>query len=173
MIARLVIFVVLTSSNISPLDSPPKDREQSDKSTSIQSWQPPRQAKWICFTKSSSTNNTIDCCQFRAIKCIENGPALRYGHCSTYSEDSKKQSLTTVRCSYFQSTIRYYNVTTYRNDKYILLPVTLSELNDYMCGPLNTKGTVCSQCATGYGPSVISARYECAKCTHLWYGVLV
>ena len=173
--ARLAIFVVLVSSVIwLSLGSLQTAREQSDKTTSIQSWQPPLQAKWFCFTKSNSTNNTIDCCQFHAIKCLENGPALQYGYCSTYSEDNNNtQSLTTVKCFYFQSTIMHYNVTTYQNDKFILLPVSLSELNDYMCGPLNRKGTVCSQCATGYGPSVTSDRYECAKCAHLWFGVLV
>ena len=174
MIARLVIFVVLISSIIS-LDTSQKAREQSEKSKSMPSWQPPRQAMWLCFTKSNLTNNTIDCCQFyEGIKCLENGPALPYGYCVTYSEDNYTQSLTIVRlCSYLQSNIVHYNVTTYQYHKFISLPVSLSELNDYMCGPLNRKGTVCSQCATGYGPSVISDRYECAKCTHLWYGVFV
>ena len=172
--ARLAISVVLVTSMIWPSQSALQTaREQSDKTTSIQSWQPPRQAKWFCFTKSNSTNNTIDCCQFYAIKCLENGPALPYGYCATYSEDNYTQSLTIVKCFYFQSTIVHYNITTYQNDKFILLPVSVSELNDYMCGPLYRKGTVCSHCATGYGPSVISDRYECAKCTHLWYGVLV
>ena len=174
MIARPAIFVVFMSLVIIPSPgSSQKAREQSDKTTSILVWQPPRQAKWFCFTKSNLTNNTIDCCQFYVIKCLENGPALPHGYCATYSEDNYTQSLTIIKCFYFQSTIMHYNVTTYQNDKFILLPVSLSELNDYMCGPLNRKGTGCSHCATGYGPSVISDRYECTKCTHLWYGVLV
>ena len=172
--ARLAISVVLVTSMIWPsLSALQTAREQSDKTTSIQSWQPPRQAKWFCFTKSNFTNNTIDCCQFHTIKCLENGPALPYGYCATYSEDNYTQSLTVVRCLYLQSTTVHYNKTTYQNGEFILLPHSLSELNDYMCGPLNRKGTVCSQCATGYGPSVISARYECAKCTHMWIGVLL
>ena len=172
MIVRLAFSVVLVSSIIWPsLGSSQKAREASDKSISIQSWQPPRQVKWFCFT--NSTNNTIDCCQFYVIKCLENGPALPQGYCATYSEDNYTQSLTIVKCFYFQSTIVHYNITTYQKDTFILLPVSVSELNEYMCSPLYRKGTACSQCATGYGPSVISDRYECAKCTHLWYGVFV
>ena len=172
--ARLAISVMLVSSMIWPsLGSLQTAREQSDKTISIQSWQPQCQAKWFCFTKSNSTNNTIDCCQFYVIKCLEKGPALPHGYCATYSEDNYTQSLTIIKCFYFQLTIVHYNVTTYQNDKFILLPVSASELNDYMCSPLYRKGTACSQCANGYGPSVISDRYECAKCTHLWYGVLV
>ena len=171
---RLAISVVLVSSMIWPsLGSSQTTSERSDKTTSFQIWQPQRQAKWFCFRKSNFTNNTIDCCQFHTIKCLENGPALPYGYCATYSEDNYTQSLTVVRCLYLQSTTVHYNKTTYQNGEFILLPHSLSELNDYMCGPLNRKGTVCSQCATGYGPSVISDRYECAKCTHVWIGVLL
>ena len=171
---RLAISVVLVSSMIWPsLGSSQTTSERSDKTTSFQIWQPQRQAKWFCFRKSNFTNNTIDCCQFHTIKCLENGPALPYGYCATYSEDNYTQFLTVVRCLYLQSTTVHYNKTTYQNGEFILLPHSLSELNDYMCGPLNRKGTVCSQCATGYGPSVISARYECAKCTHVWIGVLL
>ena len=40
-----------------------------------------------------------------------------------------------------------------------------------MCGPLNRKGLVCSECADGFGPSVTSFEYRCVKCTNAWYGV--
>ena len=40
-----------------------------------------------------------------------------------------------------------------------------------MCGRLNRKGLVCSECADGFGPSVTSFRYKCANCTDAWYGV--
>ena len=37
-----------------------------------------------------------------------------------------------------------------------------------MCGPLNRKGLVCSECADGFGPSY---GYRCVNCTDAWYGV--
>ena len=40
-----------------------------------------------------------------------------------------------------------------------------------MCGPLNRKGIVCSECADGFGPSLTSFGYECVNCTDAWYGV--
>ena len=40
-----------------------------------------------------------------------------------------------------------------------------------MCGPFNRKGIVCSECADGFGPSVISFGYRCVNCTDTWYGV--
>ena len=40
-----------------------------------------------------------------------------------------------------------------------------------MCGPLNRKGLVCSECADGFGPSVTSFGYKCVNCTEAWYGV--
>ena len=53
----------------------------------------------------------------------------------------------------------------------VILPRNLSQLNDYMCGPLNRKGHLCSECADGFGPSVTSFRYRCVKCTDGWYRV--
>ena len=44
-------------------------------------------------------------------------------------------------------------------------------MTSYMCGPLNRKGLVCSECSDGFGPSVTSFGYKCANCTDAWYGV--
>jgi hypothetical protein len=60
------------------------------------------------------------------------------------------------------------------NGMYIQLPNNISELNDFMCGPVNRKGRVCSECIDGFAPSVImiSTGYvECANCTAAWYGI--
>ena len=54
---------------------------------------------------------------------------------------------------------------------YIQLPDNISELNDYMCGPVNRKGRVCNECIDGFGPAVTSIGYECFNCTSSWYGV--
>ena len=100
----------------------------------------------------------------KLINCSPSGPSLASGFCATYDEKSRLLSI--VACPYFQP--HGYNVTT---PGYILLPRNLSQLNDYMCGPLNRKGLVCSECADGFGPSVTSFGYECANCTDTWYGV--
>ena len=54
---------------------------------------------------------------------------------------------------------------------YVQLPNNVSELNDYMCGPMNRKGRICSECIDGFAPSVTSVGYICSNCTGAWYGV--
>ena len=54
---------------------------------------------------------------------------------------------------------------------YIKLPDNISELNDYMCGPMNRKGFLCGDCIDGFGPSASSIGYKCSNCTDVWYGV--
>ena len=98
------------------------------------------------------------------IECSQSGSLLRYGECATFSEDSNLIPMST--CQYFEPDS--YNMT---SSKHILLPRNLSQLNDYMCGPLNRKGLVCSECADGFCPSVTSFRHRCVNCTDGWYGV--
>ena len=54
----------------------------------------------------------------------------------------------------------------------ILLPNNISELNAYMCGPLNREDYLCNKCKSGYGPPVIfeSASYAnvCYLCKDSW-----
>ena len=98
------------------------------------------------------------------ILCSQSGPLLKYSYCATYNVNTKVLSL--IKCPYFQPNV--YNITT---TDYILLPRNLSQLNKYMCDPLNRKGLVCSECADGFGPSVTSIGYRCVNCTDAWYGV--
>ena len=96
--------------------------------------------------------------------CWTGEPILGAGYCATYSDYTKLVSI--LDCPYFQP--NGYNYTTPRS---ILFPKNLSQLNDYMCGPLNRTGLVCSECADGFGPSVTSFGYKCVNCTNAWYGV--
>ena len=98
------------------------------------------------------------------IDCWQGEPLLQPGNCATYSNQTKLVSV--IECLHFRP--KGYNYTS--NGK-ILLPKNLSQLNDYMCGPLNTKGFVCSECADGFGPSVTSFGYRCVNCTDAWYEV--
>ena len=117
-----------------------------------------------CFTSTSKPFNcsTIHDCH---LVCREGVPLLEMGYCVTYNDETKLLSVT-LSLPGFQS--RHYNMTT---QGYIQLPRNLSQLNDYMCGPLNRKGLVCSQCADGFGPSITSFGYKCVNCTDAWYRV--
>jgi hypothetical protein len=120
--------------------------------------------QWFCFNSTSKTYNCLYG-SFTQLRCSEYGPLLKLGYCS---EDTGLLSI--PECRYFH--MRGYNITVLGDGYYIYLPKTLAELNDSMCGPMNRKGIVCSQCIDGFGPSVTSIGYTCANCTdHAWYRV--
>ena len=54
---------------------------------------------------------------------------------------------------------------------YAQLPDNISQLNDYICGSMNRKGRVCSECINGFAPSITSFGYECSNCTSSQYGI--
>ena len=97
------------------------------------------------------------------LKCTNQGVLLRSGHCATFEEG---KGIFIARCPYFL--LNGHNVT---EMGYIRLPDNISELNDYMCGPMNRKGLLCKDCIDGFGPSVTSLGYKCSNCTDAWYGI--
>ena len=70
-----------------------------------------------------------------------------------------------------------YNITQGVYHDIMLLPNNLSELNQYMCDPLNRKGYMCSQCKNGYGPPVTHHSLSCASmcylCKETWSDLLL
>lgn len=115
----------------------------------------------------NATKNLCECYSSPSIenivKCTENGALLQYGYCMTYDEGG-----------YYVGLCEYFNLEKYNKsilNGYISLPNNVSELNDYMCGPLNRKGAMCSQCTDGYGLSVTSVGHTCSDCANAWYGV--
>ena len=150
------IATTATGRQHSSVENPRTFQSILDKDT----YQHSHPVQWFCFN-STLIQKTYNSCQ---VTCSKDGPMLAFGCCATYSEDTRLLSVT--ECLSFQYT--GHNVTT---PGYILLPRNLTELNDYMCGPLNRKGLVCSECADGFGPSVTSFQYTCANCTDAWYGV--
>ena len=54
---------------------------------------------------------------------------------------------------------------------YIKLPHNISELNDYMCGPMNRKGFLCKECIDNFSVSMTSIGNKCSNCTDAWYGI--
>ena len=63
---------------------------------------------------------------------------------------------------YIITLIKGYNLT--KDGHHALLPNNVSELNHYMCGPLNRKDYICSECKGGYGPTIISELAYVVKC---------
>ena len=114
------------------------------------------------------TTNSCECYNSPSIrnivKCTEQGLQLRLGYCMTYDELEK-----TI---YIGSCVFSGNFSITGNGRYIELPVKdVSELNTHMCGPMNRKGRLCSECIEGFGPSIISLGLVCSNCTGAWYGI--
>ena len=65
--------------------------------------------------------------------------------------------------------------TSIRGRIYITLPsiYNISELNEYMCRPLNRRGPLCNEYIDGFGLSATSIPFTCTNCTpvSLAYGV--
>ena len=70
-------------------------------------------------------------------------------------------------CNY--RTAEDHNITA--DKMYIKLPENITELNDYMCTPLNSKGLACSECSDGFGRSIMSREFRCSDCANAWYGI--
>ena len=105
------------------------------------------------------------------IKCTDEGTLLRIGYCTTYTAG---EGVSMARCPYLKmKTLRHAYITARNDPLYIILPDNISELNDYMCGPMNRKGFLCSECIDGFSPSFTSPDYmACSNCTALrYYGV--
>ena len=98
--------------------------------------------------------------------CNEQESSLGYNFCMTYDEESGTSEVS--YCSYFS--LQGHNIS---GPQFINLPDNISELNEYMCGPMNRKGIVCSECIDGYGPSVTSLKFQCSTCSSVWYGVVM
>ena len=71
-----------------------------------------------------------------------------------------------ARCQYF--VLLDHNATA---ERYVQLPENVTDLDEYMCKPMNRKGLVCSECIEGFGPSLTSIGYPCVNCTNTWYGI--
>ena len=121
---------------------------------------------WFFF---NSTSSHCQCYQNvsleRDIQCTPTSVSIGLGNCMTY--ENEKDTFF-AKCFYFQTP----NVTV-TSHGYFSVPSNASELNDFMCGPMNRKGLVCSECIDGFGPSATSYGFMCANCSNFWSGVLL
>ena len=86
-------------------------------------------------------------------------------HILTYDSNREIISAVKIRHKYLEG----YNLT--KNG--ILLPNNISELNAYMCGPLNREDYLCNKCKRGYGPPVISESASCIDMCYLCKGTWI
>ena len=102
-------------------------------------------------------------CKKWDLKIKDEDVLLNIGFCMTYEEG---EGISLSECPYFL--LKGHNMT---EPGYIKLPNNISQLNGYMCGPMNRKGLLCKDCIDGFGPSATSFGYECSNCTDAWYNV--
>ena len=126
--------------------------------------------RWYCFNNTNVDHlSTFDCCKIKYIVCDDNGPALPTRHCATF--DGDQQILSISKCYLYSDPSKYNNITT---SGYVPVPISLIDLNESICAPLNRKGLVCSECMEGFGISVTSFGYRCINCTDhsdYWYAI--
>ena len=109
-----------------------------------------------------STTNQCECYSIhpRVVKCIKQKVFLKYGFYMTYSSERGFIISSTI---YYDASGLIHKPTT--EPDFIELPSNISEINDYMCGPANRKGILCSECIDGFGPSATSPKFKCSNCT--------
>ena len=115
----------------------------------------------------NATTKTCECYSSPStdhiVKCTKKEALLKLGYCMTYEEEG---GFYVGLCDNVK--VNSLNTT---EDNYFRLPSNVSDLNDYMCGPMNRKGLACSQCVDGFGLAVFSMGQTCTNCTGVWYGV--
>ena len=104
------------------------------------------------------------------VKCSKEGAALiGYNECVTYDEDSN--TISVGFCSYFEI---QGHIEADNEPGFVSLPDNISELNSYMCEPMNRRGLLCNECKDGYGLSATSTKLKCCECTmNVWAAVLL
>ena len=132
----------------------------SEETTAQQDVCPP----WFIPDNTSSTGCY---CQkyFTTFYCGPDFLLLRFGFVMTYNNTSGV--IEYGACPY----IGHYNTATTFGDVFsIQLPVNVSLLNEFMCGPLNREGELCGRCKEGYGTALYSYTLKCSKCWGHGYG---
>ena len=100
------------------------------------------------------------------VMCMDSrGVFLSIGHCLTYESG---KGVYEFKCPYFL--LEGHQVSEYEPG-YISLSNNISELNDYICEPMNRKGFLCEECIDGFSVSMTSLGHRCSNCTDAWYGI--
>ena len=116
---------------------------------------------WFCLNQEHTKS-----CIRPDVACFKNQVYLKIGFCATYSDTSELVSMTS--CRYFQ---RNNSLSTVTKNGYILLPSNISEINSFMCEPMNREGFLFVTCIDGFGLSATGYGYRCSNCSDSLYGV--
>ena len=107
-----------------------------------------------------SRGNSCVCANWpnEIIACDENlqTASMQFGYCMTYVNETGELRAGACPQGLLRSNF---------NKFYYPLPSNAADLNDAVCGPLNSKGILCSECRDGFGPSALSFS-SCVKCTN-------
>ena len=118
---------ILSNSHVTETRSfyPKNDSSDAEHMTSTMKRDDSLESKHFQLLCVNSSYN----CHWR-ITCTDSGPLLPPGYCATYNEKTK--ILSDAVCPYTQ--LNSYNMS---SSGQIVLPRNLSQLNDYMCGPMH------------------------------------
>ena len=118
---------------------------------------------WFIPDNSSSTGCSCHHSFGKEVKCSVDFTLLQFGFCMTYNSTTENAEY--GPCPY----ITHYNATSLDN-MFLKLPVNVTLLNDFMCGPLHGEGAFCRTCKDGYSTAIYSYTLECRKCWEHGYG---
>ena len=122
--------------------------------------------------KYNQTAQDCQCIQLTSLTC--DGEHAYYAdihHILTYNANKRVITEIKMRHQY----LRGYSTTD--QGFYVSLPSNISELNHYMCDPLNRKDYMCGKCKNGYGSAVTYQSVSCASmcylCKNTWSDLLL
>ena len=123
---------------------------------------------WFFF---NPTTCNCECLPYNHLICDGDNAFIEIGFIVTYNKNRELISIGHWQQYRLQSG-HTYNIT---KPGFIKLPMNLTELNDYMCAPLNRNGFLCSKCRDDFGPSVniMLSTQQCYKCRKTWTGVVL
>jgi len=111
-----------------------------------------------CSILDNSSTTGCSCSKHKSddnVKCGSDFTLLHFGYCMIYNSTNGNTEY--GKCTY----IADYTTKDY---SYIQLPRNVSQLNEFMCGPLNREGILCGRCKPGYGTVFYSYTLECKRC---------
>ena len=116
----------------------------------------------VWFEYNQITHDCI-CIDHLFLKCEGESVYADTRHILTY--DSTREIISAIKIRH--KNLEGDNLTVIKDgSRGIMLPNNITELNSYMCGPLNREDYLCNKCRRGYGPPVI---FESASCIDICY----
>ena len=117
----------------------------------------------VWFEYNQATHD-CQCIAYLFVNCEGESVYADTRHILTY--DSTREIISAIKIRH--KNLERYNLTVIKDgSRGIMLPNNITELNAYMCGPLNREDYLCNKCKPGYGPPVISESGSCVDMCYL------